>query len=135
MREYANEQRYFQSLIHEVCHATGSPSELSRFKTNDYGRPCTPDGKEYAFEEMVTQFATSAILALYGMPMEEEVSADYILSWYKSVEEDPSVLGRAMGQAIDIFKFIQKDNPLPQAPEADEETAQEQHRPLMDVAA
>ena len=64
MREYEKEQRYFQSLIHEVCHATGAPSELGRFKKNDYGRPCAPDGKQYAFEEMVTQFATSAILSL-----------------------------------------------------------------------
>ena len=53
--------------------------------------------------------------------MEEEVSADYILSWYKSVEDDPSVLGRAMEQAIGVFNFIRKDNPLPLAPEAEEE--------------
>ena len=131
MREYEYEQRYFQSLIHEVCHATGAPSELGRFKTNDYGTPCAPDGGDYAFEEMVTQFATSAILALYGMPMEEEVSASYILSWYKRVEADPSILGRAMGEAVRVVKFIQKDNALPVAPDADDAEDAE----LMEIAA
>ena len=114
-REYRKPERFAQSMIHELAHATGAPGELGRFKVGEYGKPCAPQGGEYACEEMATQFATASLLMQYGFAHERKTSADYILSWYESVEDKPELLGLAVKEAMAVMRYINEDNPLPNA--------------------
>ena len=78
--EYRRPERFVQSLLHELMHATGAPSEMGRFKQHEadfHGEKMAG----YAYEEMVAQFATASLLAQYGFPHETKRSAAYILSW------------------------------------------------------
>ena len=78
--EYRRPERFLQSLLHELMHATGAPSEMARFEQHEadfHGEKMA----EYAYEEMVVQFATASLLAQYGFPHETKRSAAYILSW------------------------------------------------------
>ena len=112
--QYMQPERYVQSKIHELVHATGASSELDRFKADKFGEPCSPSGGDYAFEEMVTQFATAYLLKQYGFAHERKTSAAYILSWYKSIEDKPELLGNSIQMAMSVVRFINNANPLPQ---------------------
>ncbi len=114
-RDYAKPERFAQSMIHELVHATGAPSEMGRFKRGEFGSPCAPQGTEYAYEEMVTQFATASLLTQYGFAHERRTSADYILNWFKAIEDKPELLGRSIKDAMAVVRYITKDNPLPEA--------------------
>ena len=96
---------------------------LSRFKVNRYGSPCAPQGGDYAYEEMVTQFSTAPLLTQYGFAHERKTSADYILSWYRSIEDKPELLGSAIKDAMAVIRFVNEDNPLPEAADFEEEVA------------
>ena len=111
-QEYLKPERFVQSLLHEMMHATGAPSELARFEKHEAD---FHDEKavEYAYEEMVVQFATASLLTNYGFPHESKRSAAYILSWYRSIEEKPELLGQAIREAMIVIKHILRDNPLP----------------------
>ncbi len=120
-REYRKPERFAQSMIHELVHATGASSELGRFKRSEYGEPCAPRGGDYAYEEMVTQFATASLLTQYGFAHERKTSADYILSWYTTIENKPELLGSAIKDAMAVIRYVNEGNPLPHTPEFDGE--------------
>ena len=120
-REYRKPERFTQSMIHELVHATGASSELGRFKRGEYGEPCAPRGGDYAYEEMVTQFATASLLTQYGFAHERKTSADYIVSWYRTIEDRPDLLGRAIKEAMTVIRYVNEDNPLPNAADFGEE--------------
>lgn len=120
-REYRKPERFAQSMIHELVHATGAPGELNRFRVNRYGSPCAPQGGDYAYEEMVTQFATASLLTQYGFAHERKTSADYIVSWYRAIENKPELLGSAIKDAMAVIRFVNEDNPLPNADDFDED--------------
>ena len=126
-REYRKPERFAQSMIHELVHATGAPGELDRFKVNRFGSPCAPQGGDYAYEEMVTQFATASLLTQYGFAHERKTSADYILSWYRAIEDKPELLGKAIKEAMTVIRYVNEDSPLPSADdfEEDEQALQE----------
>lgn len=126
-REYRKPERFAQSMIHELVHATGAPGELNRFKVNRYGSPCSPQGGDYAYEEMATQFATASLLTQYGFAHERKTSADYIVSWYSAIEDKPELLGSAVKDAMGVIRYVNKDNPLPSSDdfEEDEQALQE----------
>lgn len=124
--EYREPERFTQSMIHELLHATGAPSEMGRFKQHEadfHGEHLT----EYAYEEMAVQFATASLLAQYGFRHETKRSAAYILSWYKAIEDKPELLGQAINEATSVVKHILRDNPLPDfsTDEEDEDVLQE----------
>ena len=120
VHEYAKPERFVQSLLHEVIHATGAPSELKRFKTQYDGALCSLDRDDRAYEEIVTQFATAFLTTQYGFEHERRRSSDYILSWYRVFEDKPKVLGRAIREAMAALKYILEDNPLPAYAEDDD---------------
>ena len=127
-REYPKPERFAQSMIHELVHATGAPSELRRFKRGEYGEPCAPQGGDYAYEEMVTQFATASLLTQYGFAHERKTSAAYILSWYRTIEDKPELLGLAIKDAMAVIRYVNDGNPLPNAEDfedGDDEMLQE----------
>ena len=124
--EYRRPERFLQSLLHELIHATGAPGELGRFKQHEadfHGE----QRAEYAYEEIVTQFATASLLAQYGFPHETKRSAAYIRSWYKAIEDKPDMLGQAIREAMAVINHIMKDNPLPEfsSDEDEEDTLRE----------
>ena len=121
--EYRDPGRFVQSLLHEVAHATGASSELKRFKRQEDGGFCGFDKKEYAYEEMLTQFATAFLVTHYGFEHESKRSSDYILSWYRVIEDRPDALGNAIRSAMSVVKFITRDNPLPDYSEDAEDDA------------
>ncbi len=127
--EYHKPERFVQSLLHELMHATGAPSELNRFKKHKadfHGKRA----QEYGYEEMVAQFATAFLITEYGFKHESKSSAAYILSWYKAIEDKPELLGQSIREAMSVIRHVLKDNPLPDYSQ-DEEMAE----PEMAVAA
>ncbi len=119
--QYAKPERFTQSMIHELTHATGAPSELGRFRRDEYGSPCSPEKGDYAYEEMVTQYATAYLLTQYGFAHERKTSAAYILSWYKSIEDRPELLGQSIREAMAVVRYVNNGNPLPNYTELDDE--------------
>ena len=111
--QYKSLEQFMLSLIHELMHATGGESELKRFSRHeeDFHNP----KREYAYEEMVAQFATSFLLTHYGFQYEVKRSASYIRGWYRTIEGKPDLLERALKDATDAVHYIFKDNPMPSA--------------------
>ena len=109
-------------------HATGAPSEMGRFKRHEadfHGDQMA----EYAYEEMVVQFATASLLAQYGFPHETKRRAAYILRWYKAIEDKSDLLGQAIREAMAVIKHILKNNPLP------DYSSDEEGEPVLQEAA
>ena len=131
--EYRRPERFLQSLLHELMHATGAPSEMGRFKQHEadfHGEQVA----EYAYEEMVVQFATASMLAQYGFPHETRRSAAYILSWYKAIEDRPELLGEAIREAMAVIRHIMKDNPLPDYLSNEEDESAPEEPALLEAA-
>lgn len=122
--EYAQPDRFVQSLLHELMHATGAPSELKRFEKHDVDF-CSEIRQKYAYEEMVAQFATAFLVTEYGFAHETKRSAQYILSWYKAIEDKPELLGAAMREAMALIKHVFNNNPLPDYSVEEEDVMQQ----------
>lgn len=125
LADYKSLRFYIHSMVHETSHATGTP--LGRFEAGSYGSPCVPKGNEYAFEELVTEFTTSSIIAhlnvsyddAYSDEYEYQRTVSYLRSW--NPKSGPEVLKAAIHQAGRAFDFLTAGNPLPKIAQPDED--------------
>ena len=110
-RNYLNFERRAESMIHELCHATGFRTEIGRHEGEGYIPSHDRTGR--SIEEMAVEFATSVLMGRYGIKHVVERDADYIRSWYTAVNEDEDLLGLAMSEAVRMVNYITLDNPVP----------------------
>ncbi|KLK91895.1 antirepressor [Microvirga vignae] len=91
-------QAYFEPInwhrtaLHEMGHATGHPSRLSRDMSGSFGT------KKYAFEELVAEMNAAFCCASLGI-VPTVRHADYIGSWLEVLREDNRAIVRAASQA------------------------------------
>lgn len=84
---FENEERFYQSLFHELVHATGAAKRLARKSLlKDKGGPLAKE-KLYAKEELVAEMGASFLTAHAGITLENhEQNAAYIASWLKALK-------------------------------------------------
>jgi antirestriction protein ArdC len=81
---------YYSTLLHELLHATGHPSRLSRATTGDYSPP------GYAREEGTVLFAQRIVLREIGFDTEA-------INWHTSSSDLPLDRGAARAAAAWIL--------------------------------
>jgi len=90
---------YYATTFHELIHWTGHESRLNRKLGN------AKDSKEYAYEELIAEFGASFLCAQYGIDYETQHAA-YLKSWLNVLENDESLLFKAIAQAQKAADFI-----------------------------
>ncbi|MDX8505580.1 ArdC family protein [Mesorhizobium captivum] len=91
-------QAYFEPInwhrtaLHELGHATGHASRLSRDFSGSFGT------RKYAFEELVAEICSAFSCAALGI-VPTVRHADYIGSWLEVLREDNRAIVRAASQA------------------------------------
>lgn len=90
---------YYATIFHELVHWTGHESRLNRKLANAKG------SNDYAFEELIAEFGASFLCAQYGIDYETQHAA-YLKSWLEVLENDESLLFRAIAQAQKAADYI-----------------------------
>lgn len=99
---FVSAEAYYETLGHELGHATGHTSRLARESIGAaFGSP------RYAFEELVAEMTSAFLAAHAGMPLaERENQAAYLADWLGRLEEDPTLLVRAAAAAERATRLI-----------------------------
>lgn len=110
-------EAYHSTLFHELTHATGHDTRLSRngaFEGNFGSEP-------YAKEELVAELGAAFLCARAGIaPATMENSAAYIAGWLRKLREDKTLIVSAASAAQKAADFI-----APHEAEAEEKEAEE----------
>lgn len=81
LSQFVTDDDYWQTLMHELTHATAHEKRCSRKLGRRFG------DEQYAFEEMVAELGSAFLSARLGMPAGFR-SASYIESWLKVLKQD-----------------------------------------------
>jgi len=96
-------EEYYNTLFHELTHATGHESRLGRFqdKVSRFG------DSNYAKEELVAEMGASYLCAVAGI-VERTIdnSAAYISNWLTKLKNDKKLVVSAAGKAHAATDFI-----------------------------
>ncbi|MDQ0470065.1 ArdC family protein [Labrys wisconsinensis] len=98
-------QAYFEPInwhrtaLHELGHATGHASRLSRDLTGGFG------SRKYAFEELVAEINAAFCCASLGITPTVR-HADYIGAWLEVLREDNRAIVRAASQASKAANWL-----------------------------
>jgi len=97
--------RFYNTLFHEMVHATGHPDRLARFDTTTFGHK---GSSEYAFEEMVALFGQNYLAAQAGLDISElePVNAAYLQHWAGECRNDPTRMYKAQKAGFAGGTFI-----------------------------
>jgi len=102
---FESEAHYYATLFHEIAHSTGHKDRLGRF----LGQQNAAFGsKDYSFEELVAELASSFSLNELGIENRDTVenSAAYLAGWLKKLKSDTRMLLKAMNKAIPATNYI-----------------------------
>lgn len=94
---FFTEEDYVSTALHELAHASGSPSRLDRPQAG-----LRADREAYAKEELVAEIASTFMCAELGLDMSDSVVDNhlaYVSSWIKAIKEDNGVLFHAIKEA------------------------------------
>ena len=94
---FFSEEDYVSTALHELAHASGSPSRLDRPQA-----ALKEDREGYAKEELVAEITSTFMCAELGLNMSDSVVDNhlaYVSSWIKAIKEDNGVLFRAIKEA------------------------------------
>lgn len=94
---FFSEAEYVGTALHELAHASGSPSRLDRPMV-----ALMADREGYAKEELVAEICSTFLSAELGVDMPDSVVNNhmaYVSSWIKAIKEDNSVLFNAIKEA------------------------------------
>ena len=100
---FPDESQYFVTMFHEFAHSTKHPSRLDRPSHEERGDPI------YSFEELIAQMTASLLAVETGLEFKGdwvENSARYLQGWVMKLENDPSILWKAMPKAQRAFDYI-----------------------------
>ena len=105
--QFKSTERYYGTLLHELCHWTGHPSRLNRFDEKahnlGFGRP------EYAKEELRAEIGSSLMCLTLGIKHDlDDNSKAYVKSWIKVLENDPREILKAAAQADKIAAYLRQ---------------------------
>lgn len=94
---FFSEAEYVGTTLHELVHASGSPSRLNRPLA-----ALAADREVYAKEELVAEIASTFCSAELGVEMSESVVNNhlgYVASWIQAIKDDNNVLFHAIKEA------------------------------------
>lgn len=100
-RAFTSTAAYYGTLFHELTHWTGAERRLNRTMSTRYGKP------EYAFEELVAEFGSCFLSAMYGFEQVSQAAA-YLSSWVKGCTEHPDLLASAAAAAQRAVNYVTK---------------------------
>lgn len=96
---YFEPVNWHRTALHELGHATGHSSRLSRDQSGSFGT------KKYAFEELVAELSAAFTCASLGITPTVRHS-DYIGSWLEVLREDNRAVVRAASQASKAADYL-----------------------------
>ncbi len=96
-------EEFYGTALHEMVHATGAKSRLSRDMSGGFG------SESYAKEELVAELGSMFLQAELGVQMSEEHFRNhvaYLQSWKKSIKSDPAYFIQAITPAKNATEFV-----------------------------
>ncbi|MBC7953615.1 MAG: DUF1738 domain-containing protein [Rhodospirillaceae bacterium] len=113
---FPNAPAYYETALHELGHATGHPTRLSRA----FG----PFGSEgYAREELRAEISSYMLARDLGISFDPSNHAAYVESWLKVLREDKNEIFRAAKDAETIKTWVMEPEKRPEL----ERAARQQH--------
>ena len=99
--QFAEARDYYGTALHELGHWTGHESRLDRELVR-----CDFGSEEYAREELRAEIASYMLGTELGVGHDASMTAAYLTSWIKALEEDPGEIYRAARDADKIRDHI-----------------------------
>ena len=101
---FKSPEEFYSTAFHELAHATGHSSRLSR---KGILEPSYFGSHDYSQEELVAEFGASMLCGFAGIEQQTlENSAAYIQGWLKVLKGDQKLAIMAAGQAQRAADFI-----------------------------
>jgi antirestriction protein ArdC len=98
-------EAFYSTILHELCHWTGSAKRLSRHTGAHFG------DEAYAAEELVAEIGAAFACAKLGVtPHLREDHVQYVASWLKILKKDKRALftaASAASRAVDFLDTLQ----------------------------
>ncbi|MBF0325866.1 MAG: DUF1738 domain-containing protein [Alphaproteobacteria bacterium] len=114
LASFHNTPSYYDTVLHELGHATGHHSRLAR----DFG----PFGSErYAREELRAEIASYMLARDLGISFDPSNHASYVESWLKALREDKNEIFRAARDAETIKTWVMEPERRPELERATQE--------------
>lgn len=106
---FKSPEEFYSTAFHELAHATGHISRLSRKGITD---PTYFGSHDYSNEELVAEFSASMLCGVAGIEQQTiENSVAYIQGWLKALKNDKKLAIIAAGQAQKAADFILRRDP------------------------
>jgi antirestriction protein ArdC len=100
-----SDERYYDTLFHELVHATGHKSRLNRFEVENTSHKF--GSRSYAQEELVAEMGAGFLCAECGIfQAVEENTAAYIASWLAKLANDKKLVVYTAGKAQNAADYI-----------------------------
>mgnify|MGYP005855115545 CR=1 FL=1 len=101
---FTSPEEFYSTAFHELTHATGHSSRLSR---KGILEPSFFGSHDYSQEELVAEFGASMLCGYTGIEQQTiDNSAAYIQGWLKALKNDQKLAIMAAGQAQRAADFI-----------------------------
>lgn len=101
---FTQTEEYYATVLHELCHSTGSKTRLKREGIVEFDKKGT---EKYAKEELIAEIGSTYLMAHVGkeMPMIKNAAA-YINGWTKAIHDDPNVVINASREAEKASQYV-----------------------------
>ena len=100
---YKTPEAYYQTLFHELTHATGHADRLSREGVTG---PIEMGSATYAREELTAEMGAAFLCAKTGVSQKIDNSAAYIDNWLTVLKSDKMLVYKAAAQAQKAVDFL-----------------------------
>lgn len=102
---FRSQEDYYQTLFHEMTHATGHQSRLNR---EGITQPVKFGSERYSKEELVAELGAAFLSNEAGIlnQIQFDNSAAYLASWIEKLENDPRMIVSAASQAQKSADFV-----------------------------
>lgn len=98
---FETETAYYQTLFHQIAHATGKKGRLNRWKES------FPEDKLWGNrEELTAEISSAAICLMFGFKDFARATVEYIDTWIKWINDDDNLFTYAGKQAEKILKLF-----------------------------
>jgi antirestriction protein ArdC len=94
---------FYRTLFHEIVHALGAASRLSREGITNFDRF---GSEKYADEELIAEVGSAFFGALAGLEADTDQSAAYIGGWLRRLQNDTRLIERASRAAQKAVDYL-----------------------------
>lgn len=117
--QYAEGEKFYGTLLHEMAHSTGHESRLDRLKP---GR----DKADYAREELVAEMTAALTASILGIDKQiEDDNVAYLQYWLDQLKEKPDFIQKIMSDVNKASALIQEKVLTPEMAEEVKKEAME----------